>query len=113
MIAVIRPQARDDLIRQFRWYLVERDAPDAAFRFVDAVESSIEALIRMPDMGAPKPLKNPALSGLRSWPVKGFDEILIFYLVEGETLRVVRVLHGRRDVNRILERDQPGHDPLQ
>lgn len=105
MNPVIRPLARDDIIRQFRWYLVERDAPEAAFRFVEAVEESVATLVTMPEMGTPKQLKNPALSGLRSWPVKGFEDILIFYLVQGETLRVVRVLHGRRDINRILERE--------
>jgi plasmid stabilization system protein ParE len=70
---VIRPRARDDIIRQFRWYLVERDAQDAAFRFVDAVEESVELLVRMPHMGTPRPLRNPALQGLRVWPVKGFE----------------------------------------
>jgi hypothetical protein len=33
---VIRPCARDDIIRQFRWYLIEQDASEAAFRFLDA-----------------------------------------------------------------------------
>ena len=72
MNLIIRPQARDDIIRRFRWYLVERDAPDAALRFVEAVEKCMATLVTMPEMGAPNPLKNPALSGLRSWPVKGF-----------------------------------------
>jgi hypothetical protein len=31
--SVICPQARTDIIRQFRWYLVEQDAPEAAFQF--------------------------------------------------------------------------------
>jgi plasmid stabilization system protein ParE len=76
--AVIRPRAQDDILRQFRWYLVEQDAPDAAFRFVEAVEASVEQLLRMPSMGAPRELRNPALKGLRLWPVKEFDEFLIF-----------------------------------
>jgi plasmid stabilization system protein ParE len=71
VISVIRPRARDDIIRQYRWYLVEKDAPDAAFRFLDAVEKSIEQLIRMPGSGSPKLLRNPALAGLRVWPVEG------------------------------------------
>jgi len=52
--AVIRPRAQDDILRQFRWYLVEQDAPVAAFRFVDAVEASVRELSRMPKMGAPR-----------------------------------------------------------
>jgi toxin ParE1/3/4 len=94
--SVIRPGARDDIIRQFRWYLVEQVAPDAAFRFVDAVEESFQQLLLMPDMGAPREIRNPALKGLRVWPVKEFEEFLIFYVTLGDTVRVIRVLHGRR-----------------
>lgn len=106
MNAVIRPRAREDAIRQFRWYLIDQDAPDVAFRFLEAVDSSVEQLVRMPHMGTLKPLKNPALEGLRSWPVTGFEDMRIYYMVRGEILRVVRVLHGKRDLGRILE-DEP------
>jgi toxin ParE1/3/4 len=103
--SVIRPRARDDIIRQFRWYLVEQDAPDAAFRFVDAVEESVRQLVRMPDMGAPREIRNPALKGLRAWPVKEFEEFLIFYVAQEDTVRVIRVLHGKRDLDRILKKE--------
>jgi len=66
---VIRPRARDDIIRQFRWYLVDRDARDPAFRFLDAVDESVERLRAMPELGTPKVLRNAALAGLRAWPV--------------------------------------------
>jgi toxin ParE1/3/4 len=102
---IIRPAAKDDIIRQFRHYLLE-DAFEAATRFLDAVDESIEAICQMPHIGAPKPLKNPILSGLRSWAVRGFEDILIFYVVQPDALRVVRVLHGRRDIRRILEREK-------
>ena len=113
MKKVIRPRAQDDILRQFRWYLVEQDAPDTAFRFVDAVEASVQQLLRMPNMGAPRELKNPALKGLRVWPVKGFDGFLIFYTVEGDTVRIIRILHGKRDIDRILKREPADDDILQ
>jgi toxin ParE1/3/4 len=109
---VIRPRARDDIIRQFRWYLVEQDAPDAAFRFVDAVEASVEQLLSMPGVGAPREIGNPALKGLRVWPVKEFDEFLICYVVEGDTLRVIRILHGKRDIQRILNKESADDDAV-
>jgi toxin ParE1/3/4 len=109
---VIRPRARDDITRQFRWYLVQQDAPDAAFRFVDAVEESVEQLLRTPNMGAPRELRNPALQGLRVWPVKEFDEFLIFYVVQADTLRIIRVLHGKRDIDRILKKESADDDTL-
>lgn len=112
MNAVIRPRAQDDILRQFRWYLVEQNAPDAAFRFVEAVEASVEQLVRLPNMGAPRELRNPSLKGLRFWPVKEFDEFLIFYLVNEETVRVVRILHGKRDVGRILNKESADDDKL-
>jgi toxin ParE1/3/4 len=102
---VTRPAARDDIIRQFRWYLVEQDAPVVAFRFVDAVEESVQQLLLMPNMGVPRELANRALKGLRVWPVREFDEFLIFYVVQGDTLRVIRVLHGKRDLDRILRKE--------
>lgn len=105
MKSFIRPVAKDDILRQFRYYLVTADAPEAALRFLDAVDESIETLCRMPETGAPRPLKNPALTGLRFGAVKGFEDILIFYVVRDDVLRVVRVLHGRRDVQKILERE--------
>jgi toxin ParE1/3/4 len=113
MKAVIRPRAKDDILRQYRWYLVEQDAPDAAFRFVEAVEASVEQLLRMPHMGAPRELRNPSLKGLRVWPVKEFDEFLIFYVVEGETVRVIRILHGKRDVDRVLKKESADDVKLQ
>jgi hypothetical protein len=48
------------------------------------------------------------LKPLREWPVKGFAEFLIFYLLQGDTIRVIRVLHGSRDVNRILWKEAAG-----
>ena len=110
MNSVVRPRARDDVMRQFRWYLVEQQAPVAAFRFLDAVEDSVEQLRRMPEIGAPKMLSNAALTGLRVWPVKGFEEIGIYYTVRDEILKVVRLLHGKRDIKRILQREPVEED---
>jgi toxin ParE1/3/4 len=47
-------------------------------------------------------MRNPALVGLRTWSIDGFDAMKIYYLVEEDELRIVRILHGRRDVERIL-----------
>jgi toxin ParE1/3/4 len=37
------------------------------------------------------------LSGLRRWPVREFENVLIFYLPRDDGISVVRVLHGARD----------------
>ncbi|HEY3739414.1 MAG TPA: type II toxin-antitoxin system RelE/ParE family toxin [Bryobacteraceae bacterium] len=91
--------------------MVEQDVPEIADHFVEAVDESVAQLVRMPKMGAPKDLSNDALEGLRSWPVQGFDDIRIYYLVQRDTLKVIRILHGKRDINRILSAE-PGEDTL-
>jgi plasmid stabilization system protein ParE len=63
----IFPCAEADIIRQFRYYLVDQDAPLIALRFREAVIESLEQLKRRP--------------------------------------RVLRILHGKRDVRRILRRE--------
>ena len=103
---IIRLAARDNILRQFRYYLVDQDTPEVANRWFEAVEKSIDKILRTPNAGAPKPLSNESLAGLRSWPVEEFEDIRIYYLVEENTLRVVRVLHGKRDIRRILEREE-------
>jgi plasmid stabilization system protein ParE len=99
----LRTAAREDILRQFIYYLVEKDVALVAQRFLDAVESTIESLCRMPEMGAPKFFDNPKLAGLRSWPVSGFSAIRIHYLYARDELRIVRVLHGKRDIGPLLE----------
>jgi toxin ParE1/3/4 len=103
--AIILPAARDDILRQYRYYLVEQDNPKVAERFLSAVRKTMEGIIRMPQGGAPKRLSREALRSLRSWPVKGFEDRRVYYLAQEGGVRVVRVLHGKRDINNILEKE--------
>ena len=101
MKAVIASAARRDILDQFL-YLTDENVPRVAERFIDAVDESIAKLTKRPLMGAPKKLKDPRLQGLRVWPVSGFEAVRIYYLVSQEAVRVVRVLHGKRDIDRLL-----------
>jgi toxin ParE1/3/4 len=98
---VIRPSAREDILNQFL-YLIDQGVPHAAERFIDAVDKTIMNLTRQPNIGTPKKLGNPRLKGLRKWPVEGFEVVGIYYLVADDVLRVIRVLHGKRDIARVL-----------
>jgi len=102
---IIRPAARDDILRQFRYYLAEQDKPQVAERFLNAVRGTMVQIVRMPHGGAPKCLSREAFRGLRSWPVKGFKDVRVYYLAHEGGVRVVRVLHGKRDINSILEKE--------
>ena len=50
---------------------------------------------------------NPRLAGLRVWRIEGFPKYLIFYRLVTGGIEIVRVLHGARDIDRVLESDNP------
>jgi toxin ParE1/3/4 len=100
-----RQAASDDLVRQFRYYLVTLNLPDVAVRFRTAVRQTVQSLQQHPLVGPRYRSSNPHLQTLRTWAVAGFEAIRIYYLFDEDTIRVIRILHGKRDVNRILERE--------
>lgn len=99
----VLPSAREDILRQYRYLLLEQDSPVAANRFLRAVEAAIKEVCRRPGLGPAIEMQNPRLAGLRSWAVAGFSAIRVYYLISENTLRVVRVLHGKRDISALLE----------
>jgi toxin ParE1/3/4 len=99
-----RQAASDDVARQFRYYLVDQKLPEIALRFRDAVRHTVDSLRVHPLVGARYGSRRPEFRNLRSWPVAGFEAVRIYYFVESDALHVIRILHGKRDVQRILER---------
>lgn len=81
--------AEDDVFEQYVYYSAKEGAPLVATRFREAVRDAVLAAARNP------------LAGLRKWSVSGFP-LGVYYLVQGDVLRVVRVLHGKRNLERIL-----------
>lgn len=98
--------AKDDIRRRFRHLLLEGHIEGIAERFVDAIEASTTRILQAPGIGAPRRSLNKQLDGLRSFPVDGFEDVRIYYLVEKAKLKVVRVLHGRQDVRTIMRKSQ-------
>lgn len=106
----VRTAAQDDIRRQFRYYLVHEDAPEVAWKFLDAAEEAIQFVVRNPQLGSPRFFPNKTLKGLRAWPIAGFEDIWIYYVLTPEVVRIVRVLHGKRDLARILRREDASID---
>jgi plasmid stabilization system protein ParE len=98
-----RQAASDDVVRQFRYYLVTLNLPEIAVRFRDSVWRTVQSLRRHPQVGPHFRSSNLQIQNLRSWPVMGFEATRIYYLEEQDTIRIVRILHSKRDVKRILE----------
>jgi toxin ParE1/3/4 len=103
---VFRPNASEDLDSQLDYYAREAGI-DLALKFLDALEEAIRLLYQHPEAGSPRDFENSRLKGIRSWPVPGFEAIRLYYDRPDEnTLRVVRILHGKRDLARLFEQEE-------
>lgn len=95
-----RPQAERDIEQCFVYIGV--DNLDAALRFLDAIENSLETISENPLIGSPREFGNAGIKNLRMWLVTGFENYEIFYLAEDEMIDVIRVLHSARDLEGIF-----------
>jgi toxin ParE1/3/4 len=96
----IRDEVIEDVenIKRF----ISNDKEEAANSFGPAVLAAWDVLLAFPYIGRPRTFN--LVAGVRSWRVPGFKNYLIFYRVRGETLDVLAVLEGHRDLAAILEK---------
>ncbi|MGX8008849.1 type II toxin-antitoxin system RelE/ParE family toxin [Mesorhizobium sp. ORM8.1] len=78
---------------------IHGENPAAARRFVTALRGRCDRITDAPRGGAPRYSLFP---DLRSIP---FQHYVIFYVAEGDEVRIERVLHGARDIDAIFETD--------
>jgi len=91
--ALFTPLAGNDLkeIRDF----IARDKPKAASQFIAILKQKCELLANHPTLG----IQREEYCGLYKFPV---DDYLIFYRLSKKGIDVIRILHGCRDVESIL-----------
>ena len=87
-------------VRDILRYLRRRD-PIAAIRFKEDFQSTVQLLAGMPHLGWRRP--DLGAPEVRSWRVGTFRNYLLFYEVLPDRLRLLRVLHGYRDLQAALE----------
>jgi toxin ParE1/3/4 len=97
----VLPAADTDLDDQAA-YLAREASLEVALRFYDAAAATCEELARMPGLGERRPTAHPRLEGLRVGRIRGFEKHLIFYRPVADGIEIVRVLHGARDIDRLL-----------
>jgi toxin ParE1/3/4 len=98
-----RTQADADIAAAIDYYPAAQ-APEAALRWVDALEAAYRHLQRHPATGSPRHAHELNLPGLRAWPLKRFP-YLVFYREMDEQIEVWRVLHMERDIPAWLRED--------
>jgi toxin ParE1/3/4 len=99
-----RPAALADLEESGSF--IGRDSLAAELRFYEAAESTFKQLAQMPGLGRERTdLTHERLRGLRSFPVRGFDNWLVFYRSTADGIEIIRVLHGARDLEDVLKHE--------
>ena len=97
----IRPRAATDLDGH-EDYIAEKSLEEA-LRFSVSVRQTFDTLAKQPRIGWQRTFRNLLLSGIRVWRVKGFSDYLIFYHPLNDGVDIIRVLHGRQDLDTVLE----------
>ena len=82
---------------------IAKDNTAAASEVVRRLRLSFEQLARMPKLGRIVK-KIQTTEELRMWLSPAFHNYLIFYRELPDGVDIVRMLHGARDIQRILER---------
>ncbi|MFT4074694.1 MAG: type II toxin-antitoxin system RelE/ParE family toxin [Asticcacaulis sp.] len=72
------------------------DSPKRAFSFTEDIRQRCLSLGDMPESGAARPELGP---NMRSVP---FGRYVIFYIIYPDRLRIVRILHGARNLKTVF-----------
>jgi toxin ParE1/3/4 len=95
--ATYAPQARSDLLAAVRW--IRKDNPAAARALRQAVDEAAGRIARHPELGRFRP--DIATSPFRFLTLTGFPYV-IFYNSGRTPPRILRILHGARDLPELL-----------
>ena len=101
-----RARAREDLL-ECAAHLELAAGHHVAERFLRAAERSIAQLASSPLMGWPRNSSHPRLAGIRTWRIEDFENHLVFYRPSQDTLLILRVLRGSRDLPSLLRLVDP------
>lgn|SRR5688572_10942484 len=97
MKITVKSPVWDDL-RKIGIYIA-RDDPAAAHRFFLATKRAFGLFRRHPGIGRLRSFSQP---GIRSFPVPGFGNYLVFYLPLQMEIQILAVLHGAQDLEPLM-----------
>ena len=98
----VRPAAERDIDEQAEYLAVHGDV-EMALRFYRAAEETLRLLSERPRIGSGIRFRSRFLPGIRWFPLKGFPKHLVFYLPVEHGIEIIRVLHGARDLESLLQ----------
>ena len=92
----VAPQAEVDLDNIWYYIATESGSIDLADRWMDSLTGRFLLLTRHPHIGRSR---DELGAGMRSFPV---GEYIIVYCVEDSDVLILRVVHGRRDLEALF-----------
>jgi len=78
---------------------LQQNAPAVAERYATAFHEKAQVLARFPEPGRSRPEIAPAIRSTLVYPY------VIFYRIEGEVVQILRILRGKRDLQRIMREE--------
>jgi toxin ParE1/3/4 len=97
---VLAPEAARDLVSIWR-HIKEQSSLEMAVRVESAIRERVVLLAKNPGLGHSR--KDLTDESVKFFPVYSY---LVVYRPETKPLQVVAILHGRRDVERVLKQRQ-------
>lgn len=88
----VRHDAELDAFGYFQY--IQEHNPDAAQRFLEAIDATVQGLALHPLKGRLRKFRGADLKNIRSWRVNEFESYLIFYRLARNRLEVLRIKHG-------------------
>lgn len=89
-----KPQAEADLIEI--WIYIAQDSPTSADKLLDEINEKSQTLAESPFVGKARDELGP---NIRSFPIGNY---VLFYQPIAEGIEIIRVLHGARDIDVLL-----------
>jgi toxin ParE1/3/4 len=90
-----------DIQEQADWY-EHRSGQALARRWEKEVTAALIRIEKNPRSGAKCGFSADELQNVRRMPIAGFPKHLIFYRAGDEEIRILRVVHGARDLESLL-----------
>jgi toxin ParE1/3/4 len=96
------PRVQSHLIEYYSRIIQDKVVPGE--RFLEVAAESFERLAESPMIGTAWPTSRRHLAGIRCYPMPGpYRSYVIFYRVVEDSIQVLGILHGARQLDRAVE----------
>ena len=98
---VLSDAAVADILEQADWYAAQ-SGQALAKRWEKAVTSAVLRVVTRPTAGTLSAFASSELNNVRRTTIPGFSKHLLFYSFGEEEVLILRIVHGARDLERLL-----------